>query len=130
MIAFLKKIPWWIWVALFVAILFLWQSISGFAYSNKLWNMVKDEIVSREKEIIEDLERQNAIDEKEKEDLYRQVNNLKNQRAELQKEKDRLLVRNEELTHALQNVSVPSDPNALLELLHQLGLKSARRGTR
>lgn len=123
----LKKFPWWFWVVILVAIFFFWQSLSGWAYSNKLWNMVKREIVSDQLQIIEELERQNAIDQKEKEDLYRQVNNLKIQRSSLQKEREALLKKVQEITNALQNVSVPNDPDDLVRLLHTLGLRSAER---
>jgi len=129
MLTLLKKIPFFGWVAIAVAILFLWQGLSGFAYSNKLWNMVKSEIVADKEAIIEELEKDNLANQREKEGLYQQINQLQKQRANLQQEKDRLTAKIQEIEHALQNNPPPSsDPDALIKLLHDLGLKSVRRG--
>lgn len=124
------KFPWWVWVGLIIVLLFLWQSLSGWSYSNKLWNMVKNEIVTDEARIIEDLEKDNLANQKEKEGLYRQLNDLKQQRVALKQEKETLIAENERLNHALENIIIPSDPNTLVDLLHKLGLRSVERRKR
>jgi len=125
MLAFLKKIPWWVYIGVFVGMLFLWQAISGFSYSNKLWNMVRNQIVSDQTQIIEELEKDNLANQQEKAGLYSQINNLKQQRVDLQREKDVLSGRIQELQNALQSVSVPNNTVDLVDLLHKFGLKSA-----
>jgi len=125
--SFIKKIPWFVWVGLIIAILFLWQNLSGYAYSNKLWNMVKDQIVADEKRIIEDLEKDNLANQKEKEGLYQALRESENKRHLVEQENARLKARDQELTDAIQNITVPTDPDALVDLLHKLGLKSVQR---
>lgn len=127
MLKFLNRFPWWFWVAILIGILFYWQLVSGFTYSRKLWNIVKAEILADEHRIIEELEHENLRNQQEKESLYKQILNLKAERARLQKEKDLLSGRIQELENALQNVSVPSDPDALLDLLRKHGLRSIQR---
>jgi peptidoglycan hydrolase CwlO-like protein len=130
MLAFLKKIPLWAYIAILVAILFLWQSISGFAYSNKLWNMVKNQIVTDQTDIINELEKADAIAQKEKEDLYKQINKLQQQRADLQREKEDLRLEAKRLKDELDKIVIPADPSSLVDLLHRYGLPSARSGRR
>jgi flagellar biosynthesis/type III secretory pathway M-ring protein FliF/YscJ len=130
MFSFLKKIPFIGWIFIVLIILFAWQYLSGWSYSNKLWNMVKNEIVADQKRIIEELERDNLANQKEKESLYRQIDKLKTQRAELARERDALTATIEELRHALENVIVPDNPDDLINLLRKLGLKSIHRRKR
>lgn len=130
MIAWIKKWPWWAWIGLVIALLFLWQSLSGWSYSNKLWKMVKNQIVTDQTNIIETLEKDNLANQKEKADLYRQLNDLKQQKVALKQEKETLVAENERLNHALENIIIPSDPNTLVDLLHKLGLRSVERRKR
>jgi hypothetical protein len=127
MIGFLKKLPWWFWVVIGVAILFVWQGLSGFSYSNKLWNMAKAEIVKDEVRIIEDLKKDNLTKQTERKSLLREIDDLKKQRVLLEQEKETLSARNQELENALQNVTIPGNTDDLVILLRKLGLRSATR---
>jgi len=42
---FAKGLPWWAWVLIALAILYLFNVASGSIYSRKLWNMLHDQIV-------------------------------------------------------------------------------------
>jgi peptidoglycan hydrolase CwlO-like protein len=127
MINLLKKLPLWVYVLVFVAILFFWQYASGWSYSNKLWNIMKAEIIADQQEIISELEKQNLINEKEKGVLYGQINDLKKQREALQQQKNTLLAKIEELNHAIENITVPASPDDLITLFHKYGFRSAVR---
>jgi len=40
-----RKLPWWAWVLVGLAVLYLFNVTSGSIYSRKLWNMIHDQIV-------------------------------------------------------------------------------------
>ena len=125
MINFLKKIPWWLYFAVAIAI-FVWiQIASGASISRKLWDQVKNQIVADKAQIIDDLEKQNTIDEAEKGRLYQEIAKIQQQRAVAQADRDKLVVENKRLRDAFAKINIPSDPNALVDLLRKLGLKSA-----
>ena len=130
MLSFLRKLPWWVYVLTFVAILLLWQNVSGWSHSSKLWNMVKDQIVTDQSHIIEELEKDNLATQKEREDLYNQINALQRQRVDLRKEKEDLRLEAKRLKDELDKIVIPADPDSLIDLLHRYGLPSARGGRR
>jgi len=127
MMTWFKKLPWWFWVGLIILALFLWQNFTGWAYSSKLYNLVKKEMVADMETIIEELEQDNLQNQKEKETLYRQIEQLSKQKAELQKEKDTLKAKIEEIIHAQENIVIPDDPGELVLLLRKLGFRSIER---
>jgi uncharacterized coiled-coil DUF342 family protein len=73
------------------------------------------------------LEKDNVANQKEKEGLYGQLNNLKNQRAELKKERDGLKNKIKELQDARDKIVVPDNPDDLVLLFRKLGILSTHR---
>ena len=127
MLALLKKIPWWGWLALAIAILFLWQSLSGWAATRKLYDMALDNLRADQVKIIETL--QEALTEREKElqDLYAEVARVKQQQVQARAETERLKGRIRELQTQRENIVVPGDPDRLVDELCRMGFSSAKR---
>lgn len=127
MITFLRKIPWWGWVALLIVILFLWQSLSGWVASRKLYDMALDNLRHDQNKIIETLEE--ALTEREKElaNLYQDLHLLKTQQAQARAETEKLKGKIRELQVQRENILVPVDPDRLVDELRRFGIGSAHR---
>ena len=138
MMAFLKKIPWWVWIALVVVIIFIWQAASGAAYSRKLWKMVAGQITVDQSKVVATLEENMKGYEKE-------ISQLQADKAKLQQEKTavqaqatqsaaqvaQLKGKINDLQNQLDKIVVSADPNALISDLQKRGLGSIRiRGSR
>ena len=138
MIAFLKKIPLWVWIALIVVIIFAWQAMTGAAYSKKLWNMVADQIRTDQSKVVSTLEENMKGYEQE-------ISQLQADKAKLQQEKTavqaqavqsaaqvaQLKGKINDLQNQLDKITVSADPNALISDLQKRGLGSIRiRGSR
>lgn len=126
----LKKIPWWGWIAGIVAIIFLWQSLSGWAYSKKLYNMALDQLREDQSDIIKAKDEWIASCEQEIQNLQRKVEANQRQQATLRAENEKLKGRIHELEIAQANINVPTDPDALVDDLRKHGLGSAHRRKR
>ena len=57
-LVYLKRLPWWFWVAVFIAALLTWQSLSGWALSSKYFKMLINEIRQDQSQIIKERETQ------------------------------------------------------------------------
>jgi hypothetical protein len=44
---------WWFWVAIAVVIFVIWQGVTGAALTSKMWNMVKDQIVTDQTRVVQ-----------------------------------------------------------------------------
>lgn len=131
---FLKKVPWWGWLALAVTILFLWQSLSGWAMSRKLYDMVLDNLRSDQTRIIEEREAyiKDCEDEiskivGEKEVLKKEKLIILRQASESAAEVTRLEGNVNALERQLQNITVGDDPDRLIDDLRKRGLSTIRR---
>jgi len=58
LLTFAKGLPWWGWVLVGLAVLYLFNMVSGSIYTRKLWNMIRDQIVQEDKAIQEELEKE------------------------------------------------------------------------
>ena len=97
LLTFAKGLPWWAWVLVGLAVLYLFNMASGSIYSQKLWNMLHDQIVQEDKAIQEDLEKEvTRLDQREKE-LIQENARIKQQLAAAQEEKRVLLGRLHEI---------------------------------
>jgi hypothetical protein len=130
MIAILKKIPWWGWVALAIATLFLWQSLSGWAATRKLYNMALDNLRVDQSRVVEVLEGALADREKELANLYGELERLKVQQTQAKAETERLRGKIRELQAQRENIIVPGDPDRLVDELRKRGISSAHRRKR
>ena len=131
---FLKKVPWWGWLALAVTILFLWQSLSGWAMSRKLYDMVLDNLRNDQTRIIEEREAyiKDCEDEiskivGEKEVLKKEKLIILRQASESAAEVTRLEGNVNALERQLQNITVGDDPDRLIDDLRKRGLSTIHR---
>jgi len=128
-----KKVPLWGWITGIVIILILWQSLSGWAMSRKLYSMVLDNLRQDQSQAIKDKDAWIKSCEKE-------IGQLANEKAEIEKKKailekkdiastaeiTRLVGRNNELQNRLNNIVTSDDPDRLLEDLRSRGINIKR----
>ena len=133
MLSILRKVPWWGWVGLALAIFFFANWVSGSVYSGKLWNMVADQIRVDQSRIIEVKEENEKIYEAEILRLQKEVDVIKTQKLAAQVETERLkgLVREKDgeilaLKKEREAIVVSTDPRELVGELHRMGFGSAR----
>jgi len=138
MITFLKKLPWWIWIAAIIGVIILWQGLSGWSTSQKLYNMMLGDIKKDESQTIKDKEAwiKTCEDEilkiqKEKEGLQRERLIAQEAAAYSAKEVFRLKGENHALRIELKNIVVSDDPDRIIDDLQRRGIKVRRNlGTR
>jgi len=133
-LSLIKKIPWWGWAALGVAILFSWQSFSGWAASRKLYDMALNQLREDRTQIIEEKEAyiKDCEDEisklaGEKEALKKEKLIIQRQASESAAEIARLEGNVNALERQLQNITVGDDPDRLIDDLRKRGLSTIRR---
>ncbi len=124
----IRKIPWWAWIAAFVFILFLWQQLSGWAMSRKLYNMALDNLRTDQSRIVKTFEENQKMYEEEINRLNSQLDIIQKQKAIAQMESERLrgLVHEKDVQIlALQKereiIVVPADPNILADEFRKRG---------
>jgi len=107
---FVKGLPWWAWVLVGLALLYLFNMASGSIYSRKLWNMLHDQIVKEDKAIQEELEKEvTRLDQMEKE-LIQENARIKKQLVAAQEEKQVFLGRLHEIETQLNAVASNRPP--------------------
>jgi len=133
-IAYLKKLPWWFYVGLVVFVFFVWQNLSGFALSRKLYTMALDNLRVDQTNIIKVKEDQEKMYEKEIVRLVEEIAKLQKEKAVVQKqavdsavEVARLKGRIGELETQYNNIVISDDPDKLIDDLRRLGIRSIRR---
>jgi hypothetical protein len=130
MLTFIKKIPLWMWLVLAIGILFLWQSLSGWAATRKLYDMALDNLRIDQSRVVEVLEGALAEREKELANLYGELERLKVQQTQARAETERLRGKIRELQAQRENIIVPGDPDRLVDELRKRGISSAHRRKR
>ncbi len=112
-----KGLPWWAWVLVGLAILYLFNMASGSLHSRKLWNMLHDQIVQEDKAVQEELEKEvTRLDQREKE-LIQENARIKQQLAAAQEEKRMLVGRLHEIEIQLNVVASNLPPSTDLDAL-------------
>ena len=112
-----KGLPWWAWVLVGLAVLYLFNVASGSIYSRKLWNILHDQIVQEDKTIQQELEKEaTRLYQREKE-LIQENARIKNQLAAAQEEKRMLLGRLHEIETQLNAVASNLPPSTDLDAL-------------
>ncbi len=129
----IKKIPWWGWVGIVLAIFIFWQSVTGAAFSGKMWKMVKDQIVTDQTDIIEAYKASAQNYSAEAAKLKEQLVQVQKDKAALAAQKaqsDAAIVKVKEERDALQrkldSIVVSSDPDTIIRDL-QLRFPSLRK---
>lgn len=130
----IKKIPWWGWVGAIVAILLLWQSLSGWAYSRKLYGMALDNLRKDESRVIRDKDEWIKVCESAILDLKKEVDKIEREKARVQLEANqsavevaRLKGRINELQEMLKRIVISNDLDVVINDLKRYGLRSIRR---
>jgi peptidoglycan hydrolase CwlO-like protein len=134
MIAFLKRIPWWFWLGVLVAILFIWQSLSGWAMSRKLYSMALDTIREDQSQVVETLQENQKMYEEEIARLQSEKERLQKEKALVQaqaiasaEEVTRLKGKIGALQYQIDHIIISDNPDRILDDLHRLGILSIRR---
>ncbi len=124
-----KRIPWWGWIIGIVIILLLWQSLSSWAMSRKLYNMALDNLRQDQSQIIKDKDEWIKSCEEEIGQLVEEKTKIEEKKAVLEKkdialtaEITRLIGSNNELQNRLNNIITSDDPDRLLEDLQRRGI--------
>jgi peptidoglycan hydrolase CwlO-like protein len=134
MITFLKKIPWWVWIGAFVTVLLIWQNLSGWAMSRKLYTMALDNLRTDQTRVVETLQENQKMYEAEIANLQAEKERLQKEKATVQKqavesavEVSRLKGKIGELQTKLESIVVSDDPDLVLADLRRLGILSIQR---
>ena len=125
MLNFVTK--YWKWIAVAVAAILLLSWVNSRAQlTGKLWGMlfqeIKDDREAIEKDLVGEINR--LVDEKE--GILKKLTILQADKDRLQKEKESLQNEKINLQNKLDTLVVPSQPNAIVDSLRELGLGSAR----
>ena len=128
----LKK--WWLWVLVAIVILFLWQYLSGWAMSSKLYDMALDNLRQDESQVIKDKDEWIKSCEEEITKLRTENEQIEKEKAILRVENNKLIAerngykeRIRELQTARETSVVPSDADSIVAEYHKFGFRSVRR---
>ena len=126
----LKKIPWWGWIAIAIAILFLVNYISARALNRSLFNMALDQLREDKTTIVENLKKEQEKDRQAIAELESEVRDVEQKRIAAEAESLRLarLVneKNDEIIRLKKErdaIVIPTDPNALADEFRKRGYK-------
>ena len=125
-----KKVPLWGWIVIVIFIILIWQHLSGWTVSRKLYNMALNQLREDKTAVIEKLE----SDKKERDtiiiNLGNQVKDVQKKRVVAEAESQRLRGLNDEKDKEILKLKnerilivVPTDPNALADEFRKRGLK-------
>jgi len=126
----IKKIPWWGWIAIVIAILFLVNYISSRVLNRSLFNMALDQIREDKTAIVERLEKDQRENAKVIAELKNQVKDIQQRRTAAEAESKKLarLVdeKNQEIKKLKKErdaIIIPADINALADEFRKRGYK-------
>ena len=132
----LKK--WWFWITAFVIILLVWQQMSGWSMSRRLYNMALDQLRKDQTVVVENLNEALKISRVEKEKIKKEIIQIQKEKElwkqkSLQYEKENLRLKGEvdDLEFKLHQIIVSSDPATLIidinKYLQQRGVGTIRK---
>jgi len=134
LLSIFKKIPWWGWIAIVIAIFFLVNYISAKAMNRSLFNLALDQLREDKTAIVDRLKEDVEKGKEEKTQLKNQIATVQKQRdtaqAESQKLKGLVNEKNAEIAKLKKEreaIVVSGDPDSLINDLHKMGYKSARK---
>lgn len=118
----------WFWIAIIIAGLMVWQLLSGWATSRKLYNMVLGNLRTDQTQVIRTLEQIITQRETELSDLYKKIETIQKQSVVAQAESERLrrLIseKNAEIVKLQgerEAVGVPKDLSGLMQEFNEKG---------
>jgi len=131
--SYMKKVPWWGYVAAIVFIIIVWQQMSSWALSKKYYNMLLDNLRTDQSQIIKDkdawikqCEDEIVKVEAEKEQIRLSKLALEKKNKQSMAEIALLTGRNRDLQDRLDRIIVSDDPDKLLEDLRSRGINIKR----
>lgn len=126
MLAILKKVPWWGWVGIGVAILVVWQGVTGAATVKSLYHQALDLLRSDQSKVVKTLEENAKIYEREIAKLNGQIEAIQKEKAKLAADKARsdmeiarLNGRINALQDELDKIVVSNDPDLVIKSLQR-----------
>jgi len=133
-LSILKKVPWWGWIAIAIAILFLVNYASSRALNRSLFNMALDQLREDQTQIVKEKDEWIKTCEKEILNLQKDVERVQKEKA-IEKgraatsaaEVVRLKGRIDELQFKIDNIIVSNDPDVILDSLRKQGIRSIKR---
>lgn len=125
---------WWVWVVVIVFIIVVWQQMSSWVMSRKLYNMALDNLRQDQSKVIKVLEENMKGYETEIGKLNQEIESVQKEKA-LEKAKAeqsaievaRLKGKINELQTQLQNIVVSDNPDRIIDDLNKLGYGPIRR---
>ena len=130
----LKKVPWWGWIAIAIAILLLVNYASSKALNRSLFNMALDQLRKDQSQVIQQKDEWIKACEDQILDLQKDVERVQKEKA-IEKaraaasaaEVVRLKGRIDELQFKIDNIVVSNDPDIVLDSLRKQGIRSIKR---
>jgi len=129
-----SRVPWWLWIAIAIAVLFLANYASSRALNRSLFNMALDQLREDQGQVIQKKEEWIATCEKQILDLQKDVERVQKEKsierakaAESAAEIVRLKGRIDALQFKIDNIVVSNDPDIVLDSLRKRGIRSIRR---
>ena len=118
----------WKWILLAICVLFIVVIIAQATGTNaKLWKMIKESIVADQQAIIDTLETDKKKLEDERLGLYADLDRIQKERDAAKLKSKQWEAKYNGLKADFANIVVPSNPDAIVNELHSIGLKSAHR---
>jgi len=129
-LSILKKIPFWGWIAIAIAILFLVNYASSRALNRSLFNMALDQLREDKTAIVERLKKDQEQSAKDITELQNQIKDVQQKRVVAEAESKRLarLVNEKDaeifkLKKERDAIIIPDDLNALADEFRKRGYK-------
>jgi hypothetical protein len=123
---FIKSLPWWVWIIAIVGVVIIWQGLSGWSTSRKLYNMMLGDIKKDESQVIKEKDawiktcEDEILQIKEEKDKIAQEKIIAQKDAANSKAKvARLEGENDALRIKIRNVVVPDDPDRIIDGLRK-----------
>ena len=130
----LKKIPWWGWIAIAIAILFLVNYVSARVLNRSLFNLALDQLRKDQSQIVQQKTEEAKAFKKRVLDLQNEVKKIQQEKA-IEKAKaiasaaevTRLKGRINDLQDQIDKILISNDPDVILDDLRRLGIRSIKR---
>jgi len=125
-LVFIKSLPWWIWIAAIIGVIFLWQALSGWSMSRKYFNLAVQGLKTEESQALKDKDEYIKACEKDIQEKKAEIDQIKKEKAALQIDKVnsaaevvRLKRSNDDLKRQIREIIIPDDPDRIIDDLRK-----------
>jgi len=125
---------WWFWAGIVILVFILWQQVTAWSVSRKLYDTVLNNLREDQSKVIRIMEENMEGYEQEIGRLSTELELIKKEKRILKAKADksaaeviRLKGEIDELQIQLQNISVSDDPDRIIDDLRRMGFGSIRR---